>query len=723
MSTGANHLRTTVLTLAFCWAVASPAYEFAGGTGEPNDPYQIATAEQLISIGSDPNLLDKHFVLLNDLDLDPNLPGGQVFTRAVIAPDMDPAEDFQGMPFTGSFDGNGHIVRSLIIRNDADYLDDDDYLGLFGNLGRQAVVQNLRIEAAEVGERYGEYHGVLAGWNEGRIVRCHVEGGVDGGARIGGLVGQNRGEIFSCHADGDFVSGHMGVGGLVGENSAGAQVVGCDASCGVWVQRDTAGGLVGLNQGYVTSSHATGDVLAVGYGVSALGGLVGYSGASGMITSCHAAGDISTWEWGLDSGFAHAGGLVGRASSTGIVNCYASGSISGSNKSWSVGGLVGSTLYGWIMNSYAIGRVSAGGNSKYLGGLIGEQTDTTIIKASFWDIETSGLSQSAGGTGLTTAQMQDVNTYITAKWDFAGERENGTADVWLMPQGGGYPTLTLGSDDAHEPPELAGRGTADDPYRIGTPEDLGAVWRHDPSACYKLTADIDLCGITWGAAPIGCFNGKLDGAGRTVSNLKIQGDYCLGLFGILDQNASVVNLGIHAANITGMGTLGMLAGRNTGRIVGCYANGAVSGIDRAGGLIGWNGGSISDSYAIGEVTAIASTGVGGLTGWNAGSISRCYAAAYVTSTMSVQGYVNVTGGLVGDNRDDSLLYPPGQVYDSYFLIDADGGGPDNGLGVPLTDAQMRQQASFVDWDFEGVWMICEGRDYPRLRWQNVQCEE
>lgn len=59
--------------------------EFAGGTGEPDDPYQIATAEQLIGIGTDPNLLDKSFVLVADIDLDPNLPGGRVFEGALIA--------------------------------------------------------------------------------------------------------------------------------------------------------------------------------------------------------------------------------------------------------------------------------------------------------------------------------------------------------------------------------------------------------------------------------------------------------------------------------------------------------------------------------------------------------------------------------------------------------------------------------------------------------------
>ena len=63
------------------------AVPFAGGTGEPNDPYQIATVQQLIGIGQDPNLLSRHFVLVADIDLDPNLPGGRVFDDALIAPD------------------------------------------------------------------------------------------------------------------------------------------------------------------------------------------------------------------------------------------------------------------------------------------------------------------------------------------------------------------------------------------------------------------------------------------------------------------------------------------------------------------------------------------------------------------------------------------------------------------------------------------------------------
>jgi len=51
--------------------------------------------------------------------------------------------------------------------------------------------------------------------------------------------------------------------------------------------------------------------------------------------------------------------------------------------------------------------------------------------------------------------------------------------------------------------------------------------------------------------------------------------------------------------------------------------------------------------------------------------------------------------------------------------------PDNGLGTMLTDAQMKQQKSFIGWDFIGetvngpndVWWINESVSYPKLYWQ------
>ena len=66
-------LRIISLSVAIC-LLSFPAYaKYSGGTGEPNDPYQIATAEDLMLLGDSPEDYDKHFILTADIDLDPNL--------------------------------------------------------------------------------------------------------------------------------------------------------------------------------------------------------------------------------------------------------------------------------------------------------------------------------------------------------------------------------------------------------------------------------------------------------------------------------------------------------------------------------------------------------------------------------------------------------------------------------------------------------------------------
>jgi hypothetical protein len=79
-----------------------------------------------------------------------------------------------------------------------------------------------------------------------------------------------------------------------------------------------------------------------------------------------------------------------------------------------------------------------------VGGLVA--IDKSVAKwdilGCFWDTTTSGVSKSAGGTGLPTAAMQNLATYLAAGWDFVGETANGTADLWKMTQEGpSYPKL------------------------------------------------------------------------------------------------------------------------------------------------------------------------------------------------------------------------------------------------------------------------------------------
>ncbi|MEN6575687.1 MAG: PASTA domain-containing protein [Phycisphaerales bacterium] len=232
--------------------------EFAGGTGEPNDPYQIATAEQLISIGSDPNLLSRHFVLVSDVDLDPDLPGGRVFDSPVVAGGQE-WPDGVDPNFTGTLDGRGFKVRNLTICAPAD---GDSALGLFGRIGRGAQVQNLGMDRVLINREGGATPaGGLAGVNWGLIRACYATGSVTGGERVGGLCGENRGGISSCYA-GVAVTAERFAGGLVGYAAIGAATrrvggdAGSAANCyarGSVQAREGAGGLAGGGGGYASA--------------------------------------------------------------------------------------------------------------------------------------------------------------------------------------------------------------------------------------------------------------------------------------------------------------------------------------------------------------------------------------------------------------------------------------------------------------------------------------
>jgi hypothetical protein len=110
---------TTSLVLTLISAVSA---KYSGGSGTPDDPYQIATAADLIDLGNNPQDYDKHFTLTADIDLDPNLAGRRIFADAVIGsllaqpdPPIPQTDGYQGAPFTGVLDGNGHEIRNLRI--------------------------------------------------------------------------------------------------------------------------------------------------------------------------------------------------------------------------------------------------------------------------------------------------------------------------------------------------------------------------------------------------------------------------------------------------------------------------------------------------------------------------------------------------------------------------------------------------------------------------------
>ena len=388
---------------AWIWETVTgnePESKYSGGTGEPNDPYQIATAEDLMVLGESSEDYDRHFILTADIDLDPNLPGRKVFDKAVIAPELiyDDPEVFGGTSFSGHFDGNGYVISNLQIQGSR-------YLGLFGRLENGAVISNLGLEAVDVnGTDY--YIAGLVGYNlDSEISECYSSGSINGGSDVGGLAGYNSSQssIFSSYSAGIVIGEWFHIGGLVGFNlgsissSYSTSIVSGGNSFDV-------GGLVGSNSGTISESYSTGTVT----GYSRVGGLVG----SNLV------GPASR--------------LVGPEYIGSITSSYSTCTVVG--YSWYVGGLVGENS-GLIATSYSIGTAIG---DLFVGGLVGEGSQSRVTNC-FWDRETSRLVDSDGGTGLTTAEMQTADTFLEAGWDFMGEADNGTEDIWSICEGTNYP--------------------------------------------------------------------------------------------------------------------------------------------------------------------------------------------------------------------------------------------------------------------------------------------
>ena len=183
------------------------------------------------------------------------------------------------------------------------------------------------------------------------------------------------------------------------------------------------GGLVGAIFSYpastpiINNSYTTGTIIGSVTGEGSLGGLVGYMDGGQIINSWSSV-DILIDSDQDDS--AGNGGLVGGMDFIGdeaIFNCYSYGYIeSSAYPSPDIGGLVGFGDSGSIVNSY-------------------------------WDINISNQTTSAGGTGKTTIQMNNISTFndtstvgLNTTWDIV-LIENWISEIWFINDGNDYPRL------------------------------------------------------------------------------------------------------------------------------------------------------------------------------------------------------------------------------------------------------------------------------------------
>ncbi|MXX99149.1 MAG: cadherin-like beta sandwich domain-containing protein, partial [Gammaproteobacteria bacterium] len=256
-------------------------------------------------------------------------------------------------PFVGIFKANNYAISNLYI-NKADA----DVVGLFAATARSAEIDGIALVHADV--------------------RGHSD--------VGGLVGINKGIITNSYIKRSTVVGSRGnIGGLVGfnvgDNDFRAIIMNSYADVGISVDSAdnhivSAGGLVGFNMnGTIGNSYAKGNVA----GPCNVGGLIGSNGdQTAEVVNSYATASVTR---------------IGSVADCDTHNLKFAG------------GLVGSNDGGAIKNSYAVGRV-AGSSGDSLGGLVGRNHNNESVKNSYWNIATSNMQTSAGGSSATTIQLQ-----------------------------------------------------------------------------------------------------------------------------------------------------------------------------------------------------------------------------------------------------------------------------------------------------------------------------
>ena len=321
---------------------------FAGGSGSSEDPWKIATAEQLDRIRDD---LTGHYTLIDDIDLSGYenwMPIGTFQPRSDAPEDAEvPHPDYA---FTGTFDGAGHTISNLTISCEAPM-----GAGLFGcasgTESNAASIGHFTLKDVNVSGFYLVGGAVGLQFMNCPVSDIHLEGDnkLTGMQGIGGIVGTGFDLISDCSATADvIVSGDDGAcAGLIAGGTTMSSIKNCQVTGGRITAEGNAtwgfGALCGAPWGAaeITDCKVSGTVITVnGENNRLVGGLVGFGGtydpeAPAQITGCTVEDVTITVSETTDS----VGGLIGagkemmegsdQMSSFIISDCAVSGSISG----------------------------------------------------------------------------------------------------------------------------------------------------------------------------------------------------------------------------------------------------------------------------------------------------------------------------------------------------------------------------------------------------------
>ena len=222
-----------------------------------------------------------------------------------------------------------------------------------------------------------------------------------------------------------------------------------------------------------------------------------------------------------------------------------------------------------------------------------------------------------------------------------------------------------------------GKGTADDPFVVCSVETFDKI-RNDMYAHYILTRNLDFTEVT-NFNPLGHtgirFYGSFDGQGYTIENITINRgtNGYTGIFADVNSTATIKNLNVDNAKVTGGSYTAVLAGRNYGTIENVNVQGEVNASSSySGGITGYSYGPLKNISSRVNIVSTSSY-VGGIAGNGSNLTENVYSYGSIKGSSYVGGLFgqhthlirksfsishvdgqSTTGGLVGHKSSGSI---------------------------------------------------------------------
>jgi hypothetical protein len=750
-------LRTVTLTIVICLSNPSARAKYGGGTGEPNEPYLIYTAEQMNTIGAESNDWDKHFKLMADIDL----VGYSGTSFNIIGSDWNNS-------FSGVFDGQGHKITNFtwdgVNRN---------YVGLFGCL-KGAEIKDLGLESVYINARGCDYVGGLMGNSNWfcTISNCYVTGSVTGANKVGMLVGYNMAAISNSYSQGS-VSGNEWVGGLAGDNAGGA-IINCYSSS-IVSGYSKVGGLLGAGGGVINSF----------WDMEISGRLTSAGGAGKTTAQMKTADTFLGWAgcdnksvWMLDEGndyprlwweakpgqplpqiklsdFLEGKGtqddpyLISTGQQLNLIGLFTCewdkyykltndvNLADYTDNEFNIIGTHWSHTFNGVLDGqgHRIINFSWHGTEQHYIGLFGYlDGEIKYLGLEAVEVDAPGCDSVGGLVAVNRGVIS--NCYVAG--DILGNRQVGG----LV----GY-NDTLQRDGA--------TGVIRNCHTFGSVSGRNSVGglvgaNNDQSTISDSYSQSNISGV-YQAGGLAGVNNNMSAISDSYATGSVTGNSYVGGLAGLNDNTSTISDSYASGSVSGDNTIGGLVGENNSRstiynsyacasvigngdfiggLVGfCYdssisnscSKSNVSGNNDVGGLVGEGFDcTITNSYSQGSVDA--NECVGGLVGSLKGMVSRCYSSGFISGNEDL-------GGLTGGCSELSI------ISDSFWDVQNSGqnrmcGRPNSNWCIDdygRTTAEMQMADTFLEagWDFVDetangtgdIWKISDGLNYPHLWWE------